>query len=312
MFAIIGIVIVFGSVVGGYLMEHGNLKVLIQPAELVVIGGASIGTVLIANPLHILKQIAAGLAGVFGGSKFTKQRYLDSLKMMYELLNKARREGLMALEADVEDPSKSTILSKYPGFVKDHHVRDFFCDTMRMAVSGVEAFDLDQLLDLDMEVHHHGTSLPVASLSSMADALPGLGIVAAVLGVVITMGALGGPPEEIGHKVAAALVGTFLGILLCYGLVGPIAANMTKATEEEHAFLYVMRVLMVSFLKGTAPIMAVEMARRAVPGHVRPSFRELESACRNKAADAALTQNPAEGTPEAPVGAPAEPASASS
>src|ERR1700730_7394579 len=247
MFAIIGIVIVFGSVIGGYLMEHGNLKVLIQPAEWVVIGGASTGTVLIATPLHILKQIAAGLAGVFGGSKFTKQRYLDSLKMMYELLNKARREGLMALEADVEDPSKSTILSKYPAFLKDHHVRDFFCDTMRMAVSGVEAFDLDQLLDLDMEVHHHGTSLPVASLSSMADALPGLGIVAAVLGVVITMGALGGPPEEIGHKVAAALVGTFLGILLCYGFCGPLAAYMGKEVEAEGQYYHVLRVAILAF-----------------------------------------------------------------
>src|SRR5271167_2839070 len=280
MFAIIGIVVVFGSVLGGYLMEHGNIRVLIQPAELVVIGGASIGTVLIANPLHILKQIAAGVAGVFGGSKFSKQRYLDSLKMMYELLNKARREGLMALEADVEDPAKSPILLKYPAFIKDHHVRDFFCDTMRMAVTGVEAFDLDQLLDLDMEVHHHGASLPIASLSSMADSLPGLGIVAAVLGVVITMGALGGPPEEIGHKVAAALVGTFLGILLCYGLVGPLAANMSKAAEDEHAFLHVLRVLVISFLQRPAPIMAVAFARRAITGHVRPSFQEGEAICR--------------------------------
>src|ERR1700680_536790 len=264
MFAIIGIVIVFGSVIGGYLMEHGNLKVLIQPAELVVIGGASIGTVLIANPLHILKQIAAGLAGVFGGSKFTKQRYLDSLKMMYELLNKARREGLMALESDVEDPAKSPILSKYPAFLKDHHVRDYFCDTMRMAISGVEAFDLDQLLDLDMEVHHHGSSLPVAALSSMADAFPGLGIVAAVLGVVITMGALGGPPEEIGHKVAAALVGTFLGILLCYGLVGPLAASMQKNNDAEMEYYAVLRVALISFIKGVPPIMAVEFARRNI------------------------------------------------
>jgi chemotaxis protein MotA len=300
MFAIIGIVIVFGSVVGGYLMEHGNLRVLIQPAELVVIGGASIGTVLIANPLHILKQIAGGLVGVFGGSKFTKQRYLDCLKMMYELLNKARREGLMALEADVEDPAKSPILSKYPAFLKDHHVLDFLCDTMRMAVSGVEAFDLDQLLDLDMEVHHHGTSLPVASLSSMADALPGLGIVAAVLGVVITMGALGGPPEEIGHKVAAALVGTFLGILLCYGLVGPLAASMQKTAEDEGAFLYVLRVVMISFLKGNAPIMAVEFARRAVPGHVRPSFLEVEKHCK-KGGDAPAATDGA--SPEAPAAA---------
>ena len=286
MFAIIGIVIVFGSVIGGYLMEHGNLRVLVQPAELVVIGGAAIGTVLIANPLHILKQIVGGVAGVFGGSKFTKQRYLESLKMIYELLNKARREGLMALEADVEDPAKSPILAKYPAFLKDHHIRDYLCDTMRMAITGVEAFDLDQLLDLDMEVHHHGASLPVASLSSMADALPGLGIVAAVLGVVITMGALGGPPEEIGHKVAAALVGTFLGILLCYGLVGPLAASMQKNTEEEGAFLHVLRVAMISFLKGTAPIMAVEFARRAIPGHVRPSFLEVEKHCKGGGAAA--------------------------
>jgi chemotaxis protein MotA len=280
MFAIIGIVIVFGSVIGGYLMEHGNLKVLVQPAELVVIGGAAIGTVLIANPLHILKQIVGGVVGVFGGSKFTKQRYLDSLKMMYELLNKARREGLMALEADVEDPAKSPILSKYPAFIKDHHIRDYFCDTMRMAISGVEAFDLDQLLDLDMEVHHHSAGLPIASLSSMADSLPGLGIVAAVLGVVITMGALGGPPEEIGHKVAAALVGTFLGILLCYGLVGPLAASMQKVSDDEGAYLHVLRVVMISFLKGTAPIMAVEFARRAIPGHVRPGFMEVEKHCK--------------------------------
>ena len=292
MFAIIGIVIVFGSVVGGYLMEHGNLRVLVQPAELVVIGGAAIGTVLIANPLHILKQIVGGVVGVFGGSKFTKQRYLDSLKMMYELLNKARREGLMALEGDVEDPAKSPILSKYPAFLKDHHVRDYFCDTMRMAISGVEAFDLDQLLDLDMEVHHHGAGLPIASLSSMADSLPGLGIVAAVLGVVITMGALGGPPEEIGHKVAAALVGTFLGILLCYGLVGPLAASMQKTSDDEGAYLQVLRVVMISFLKGTAPIMAVEFARRAIPGHVRPSFLEVEKHCKG-GGDAAPPEAPA-------------------
>jgi chemotaxis protein MotA len=186
----------------------------------------------------------------------------------------------MALEADVEEPDKSPVFSKNPTFLKNHHVRDFVCDSLRMAITGFDAFELDQMLDLDMEVHHHDSTQPTTALSTMADSLPGLGIVAAVLGVVITMGALGGPLEEIGHKVAAALVGTFLGILLCYGLVGPIAANMTKAAEEEHAFLYVMRVLIVSFLKGTAPIMAVEVARRAIPGHVRPSFKEMEQACR--------------------------------
>jgi len=292
MFAIIGIVVVFGAVIAGYLMEHGNLKVLMQPAELVIIGGAAIGTVLIANPLHILKQMVGGLAGAFGGSKFSKPVYLESLKTVYSLFNKARREGLVSLESDIEDPAKSPILSKNPLFVKNHHIRDYFCDTMRMAVSGMEPFDLDQVMELDMEGHHHAAGQPIAALSTMADSLPGLGIVAAVLGVVITMGALGGPPEEIGHKVAAALVGTFLGILLCYGLVAPLAANMSKAADEENAYLHVLRVFVISFLKGTAPIMAVEVARRAIPGHVRPSFQEVEKACRGGGEAAAASPEP--------------------
>ncbi|HET7439711.1 MAG TPA: flagellar motor stator protein MotA [Terriglobales bacterium] len=287
MFAIIGIVIVFGAVIGGYLMEHGHMKVLLQPAELVIIAGAAAGTVLIANPLHILRQIANGIVGVFTGSKLNKQLYLDSLKMMYELLNKARKEGLVALETDTEAPDKSPIFSKYPAFLSNHHARDFVCDTMRMAVSGgVEAFDFDQVMEIDIDVHHQTAGQPIAALSTAADSLPGLGIVAAVLGVVITMGALGGPPEEIGHKVAAALVGTFLGILLCYGRVGPLAANMGKAAEEEHAFYQVLRVTMTAFMKGIPPILAVEIGRRAIPGHLRPSFQELEQSCRSGGAPA--------------------------
>src|ERR1022692_3526946 len=234
MFSIIGIVVVFGCIAAGYLMEHGNLKVLLQPAELIIIGGAAIGTILISNPLHTLKQMLSGVLGAFGSSKFTQQRYVDSLKMMYELLQKARKEGLVALETDIEEPEKSALFSKYEDFAKDRRAVAFVCDTMRMAVSGgVEVFDLDQMLEVDMDVHHHGTTEPVTSLSTMADSLPGLGIVAAVLGVVITMSAMGGPPEEIGRKVAAALVGTFLGILLCYGLVGPIASNMTRNIDSE-------------------------------------------------------------------------------
>src|SRR5271155_831808 len=280
MFAIIGIVVVFGCVAAGYLMEHGNIRVLLQPAELITIGGAAIGTILIANPVYILKQIAAGIGGVFTGSKFTKQAYIDSLKMMYDLLNKARKDGLMALENDVEEPDKSPLFSKGPAVFRNPHVRDFVCDSLRMAITGVDAFDLDQMLDLDLEVHHHQASMPTAALSSVADSLPGLGIVAAVLGIVITMGSLGGPPEEIGKKVAAALVGTFLGILLCYGLVGPLAVRMGKIAEEQHGYLLVLRVTMIAFLKGVAPILAVEMGRRTVPGHVRPSFKMIEEVCR--------------------------------
>jgi chemotaxis protein MotA len=287
-FAIIGIVVVFGCVLGGFLMEHGNVKVLIQPAEFITIAGAGLGTLLVANPLHILKGIASSLPAVLKGSKFTKAWYMDSLKMMYELFSRARRDGLVALESDTDDPEKSTIFSKYPAFLKDHHVLFFVCDTMRLVASNaVEAFELDQMVELDMDVHHHGSTQPVGALTTVADSLPGLGIVAAVLGIVITMGALGGPPEEIGRKVAAALVGTFLGILLCYGLIGPLAANMAKAVDDEHSYLYVLRVAMASFIKGTAPIMAVEVARRAIPGHVRPTFQELETYCRNKGEAAA-------------------------
>jgi chemotaxis protein MotA len=204
MFAIIGILLVFGAVIGGFLMEKGNLLVLVQPAEVVTIVGAALGTLLAANPMHVLKGLISGMTGVIGGSKFTKQRYLDTLKMMFDLFTKARREGLVSIEGDVEEVDKSEIFKRYPVFLKDHHVRDFVCDTMRMAITGgVSTFDVDQMMELDMEVHHQSAGQPASSLSTVADALPGLGIVAAVLGIVITMGALGGPPEEIGHKVAS-------------------------------------------------------------------------------------------------------------
>ncbi|HTB12520.1 MAG TPA: motility-associated protein, partial [Bryobacteraceae bacterium] len=178
MFAIIGILVVLGAVVGGYLMEHGKLLVLMQPAELVIIGGAAIGTVLVANPLHILKSLVGGLGGVFGSGKYGKDKYLETLKMMFELFTRARKEGLMALETDSDAPDKSPVFSKYPKFLKDHHALAFVCDTIRMASGGgVEPFDVDQMMEMDMDVHHHGTSVPIASLSTMADALPGLGIV---------------------------------------------------------------------------------------------------------------------------------------
>jgi chemotaxis protein MotA len=288
MFAVIGIVVVFGAVIGGFLMEKGHMAVLVQPAELLIIAGASTGTLLVANPMHILKGISSGLIGVLSGSKFGKERYLDTLKMMYQFLNKVRKEGLLSVEMDVEKPEASGIFKNYPDFLKDHHARDFVCDTLRMAITGgVEPFDMDQMMELDMEVHHHNETQPVSALTTMADALPGLGIVAAVLGVVITMGALGGPPEEIGEKVAAALVGTFLGILLCYGVAGPLSANMSKAADENNSYLHVLRVLLLSFLKGSAPMIAIEMGRRAIPAHVRPSFDEMEKRCKGGSGDMA-------------------------
>jgi len=282
MFAIIGIVVVFASIITGFLMEKGHMSVLVQPAELLIIAGSATGTLLVANPVHVIKAIAAGLVAVLKPSPLGKPRYLNTLKMMYLFLNKVRKEGLLSVEMDVEKPKESMIFKDFPDFLADHHARDFVCDTLRMAITGgVDPFDMDQMMELDMEVNHHGATLPVSSLSTVADSLPGLGIVAAVLGVVITMGSLGGPPEEIGEKVAAALVGTFLGILLCYGAVGPVAANMAKTADAHDEYLHVLRVLILAFLKGSAPMIAIEMGRRAIPAHVRPSFDEMEKNCKS-------------------------------
>ncbi len=302
MFAIIGIVVVFGAIAGGYLMEHGNIRVLLQPAELLIILGAAIGTILIANPLPIIIRIGKGVVGIFTPSAFSKQFYLEHLKMLNELFHYARKHGAAKLETDVEEPQKSPVFSKYPRFLANHHALQFVCDTLRMYITGgVGSFELDQMMELDMEVHHHEASAPVAALSTVADSLPGLGIVAAVLGVVITMGALGGPPEEIGHKVAAALVGTFLGILLCYGLFGPLAANMGKANDAEAQFYHCLRVAVAAFVRGSAPILSVEFARRTIPADVRPTFQEMEAFCKNRA--------PGPQAAPAPEAAPAEKAS---
>ncbi len=283
MFAIIGIVLVFGAILSGFLLEKGPLLVLLQPSEILIIGGAALGTLIAGNPVHVLKRTVGSLARVLKGSGYSKDRYLGSLKMMLLLFNKARKGGLVEIESDIEEPEKSPVLSKFPEFLDDRHAREFVCDTMRMAITGgATPFDLDQMMELDMEVHHASASQPAQALATMADALPGMGIVAAVLGVVITMSALGGPPQEIGRKVAAALVGTFLGILLCYGVVGPLASSLAKLIDEEHAYYHVLRVVMLSYLKGMPPALAVEVARRAVPEHVRPTFEEFEKACHQR------------------------------
>ena len=289
MFVIIGILAVFGAVLGGFLMEKGPVLVLMQPSEFLIIGGAALGTLLSANPIFVLKRIAAGVARVLQGTAYSQKRYIDMLRMMFNLFNKARKEGLAGIENDIETPDKSPLFAKNPFFLKNRNIRDFVCDTMRMAITGgAGTFDLDQMMELDMDVHHLGATQSSIALSTMADSLPGMGIVAAVLGVVVTMSALGGPPEEIGHKVAAALVGTFLGILLCYGVVGPLASNLSKLNEEEQAFYHVLRVVMLAFIKGMSPSLAIEMGRRAIPEHVRPNFQEVEKACRQKDGPAAV------------------------
>jgi chemotaxis protein MotA len=288
MFAIIGIVVVIGAILGGYLMEKGPLMVLVQPAELIILGGAAIGTILIANPLPVVIKLFKGILGVLSGSKYSQATYLENLKMLNDLFQFARKNGLPKLEADLDAPEKSAVFSKYPKFLADHHAVPFVCDTLRMFISaGADPFDLDQMMELDMEVHHHELLQPTAALATVGDALPGLGIVAAVLGIVITMGSIGGPPEEVGHKVAASLVGTFLGILLCYGFVGPIAANLTKINEAEGQYYHFLRVGVLAFIKGSSPMTAVEFARRSIPSGLRPSFKEMEATCRGGGAAAA-------------------------
>jgi chemotaxis protein MotA len=288
MLAIIGIVIVLGAIAAGYTMEHGSFRVLMQPAELVIIFGAAMGTLVIANPLPTLIKIAKGLAGVFGGSKYAKPYYLESLKMLYELFALSRKAGTAKLEEEVDNPAKGQVLVKYKKFSADHHAMHFLCDTLRIVVSGgVDPMEIDTMMEMDLEVHHRESAKPIAALNTMADALPGLGIVAAVLGVVLTMGALGGPKEAIGEKVAAALVGTFLGILLCYGIFGPLAIAMGKNAEAESDYLGFLRMASLGFIKDLSPIMAVELARRAIPGEVRPTFQEMEGACRGGGAAAA-------------------------
>jgi chemotaxis protein MotA len=288
MFVLIGVAIVIGAIIGGYLMEHGKLMVLMQPAELVIIGGAALGTIFVGNPMHTIIGMAKAVLGALKGSPFTKAFYLEQLRMLNDIFVYARKNGMAKLESDLDEPEKSAIFTKYPGFLKNHHALDFFCDTVRMSISGgVGPFELDQLMELDMEVQHHEGSEPAAALTTVADALPGLGIVAAVLGVVITMGALGGPPEEIGHKVAAALVGTFLGILLCYGFLGPLASNIAKMNEGHAQYMGFLRMAILAFVKGTAPSLAVEFARRAIPTHLRPGFKETEAIIKGGAAKAA-------------------------
>ncbi len=280
MIAIVGLVVVFGSIIAGYLMEHGHLVVLYQPAEYLIIGGAAFGTLLVGSPIKVLKGIFTQLPKILGSGP-SKGTYTELLVMMYELFNVARKDGLVGLESHIENPTESSVISKYPFFVKNHHALDFLADTMRLIImGGVPELDLDTMLDLDLDTHHEEISKPSTALARVADCLPGLGIVAAVLGIVITMGAIGGPPEEIGHKVAAALVGTFLGILLSYGAVGPISFTLMEMNDVESKYYICLKQGLIAFHKGFAASIAIEFARRAIPGDIRPGFLEVEEACR--------------------------------
>ena len=281
MIAFIGIGVVIAAIIGGYLWEGGKMLVLFQPAEFLIIGGAAGGALLIGSGPKILKTMISQLASL-PKSGPTKKDYLDLLAMLYELLTVARRDGIMALEGHIEHPESSAIIGKYPSFANNHHAVSFLADTMRLIISGsgVQAHDLEALMDIDLETHHEESTKPSKVLMVTGDSLPGLGIVAAVLGIVITMGAIDGPAEEIGEKVGAALVGTFLGVLLSYGFVQPLANNLEGKAEENARYFIALKQVLLAFHKGCVAAIAVEFARRSIYSDVRPGFTELEEACR--------------------------------
>jgi chemotaxis protein MotA len=277
MLIIVGIVVVMACVIGGFLMADGPLMVLVQPSEFVVIGGACIGAVIAGNPLKNIMLMAKKLPAALKGSPYTKDAYAEVLRMQYDIYVNAKKGGLLSIEEDVNSPDKSNLFTKYPVFLANHHALDFFCDTMKMLVNGAaNAEELEMMMEAEMETHHEENRIVPAILTRMADSLPGLGIVAAVLGIVVTMQHITGPPEELGHHVAAALVGTFLGLLLSYGLVAPISANLEAIAHEEGKYYNCLKAGVLAFANGAAPITAVEFARKTIFSFDRPSSKEIE------------------------------------
>jgi chemotaxis protein MotA len=280
MLLIVGIVVVIGAVLGGYLMEGGVMGVLIQPAEFLVIGGCAVGTLLISTPGSVLKGVLAQIKAAMGAGS-TKKDYIDLLSLLYSIFKQVQQSGVMSLEPHFEDTSKSPILTKYPSFMGRHEAIDFLADSIKIIiVGGIAAHDLEALMDEDLKAHHEEALKPAAALNKVGDALPGLGIVAAVLGIVITMAHIDGPPSEVGHRVGAALVGTFLGILLSYGFIQPIATSLEGRVGFDGYYCQCIKAGLLAIYKGNPPAVAIEFARRVLPHEVRPTFNETEEFCR--------------------------------
>jgi len=278
MFGIVGIVVVLVAVIGGYLMEHGNLAVILQPAEILIIFGAGIGSFLIASPSKVVRLVVKHISAVFGGKGRNKEDYLNLLALMNTLFMKIRKDGLISIESDIETPSESPLFLKFQELLSNHKAVDFICDNLKVIIStNMPAHEMENLMDVDIDAHQHESLIPALSIGKVADSLPGFGIVAAVLGVVLTMGKIDQPAAVLGHSIGAALVGTFLGVFLCYGFVGPMASNLEHQAREDEAFYSVIKVAMVAFVGGAAPQLSVEFGRRAIPGKERPTFNELET-----------------------------------
>jgi chemotaxis protein MotA len=283
-FFIVGLVVVFGSIFAGYTMHHGHIGVLMQWAEFLIIGGAAFGAFLISNPMSVLKASFKSVIGLLKPNPYNEKAYAELLQVLYTIFQKARKDGLVGLEPHIEDPEKSDIFSKYPFFNHNHHAMSLVCDTLKVLLTGaVEDHHLAEILDIDLERMAEEAKQVPAALSKVGDGLPGFGIVAAVLGVVITMGSIGGTASEIGEKVAAALVGTFLGILLSYGVVNPMAGAVEVRLRAEHDYMGCIRIALLAFARGDAPMTCVEFARRSIEPFERPSFAELEALTRKAA-----------------------------
>jgi chemotaxis protein MotA len=283
MFVIIGYVVVIGAVLGGFFWEGGKLPVLLHPLppEGTIIFGAALGAFLATNPLSVIKSVAASIMKPLKGSRYTKAVYMEALMMQYEVYVNIKKGGLLALEQDVNDPHSSSIFKKYPAVLSDHHVLDFYCDSMKLLINGSAKIDeIDQVMDMDLDVHHAEAAMPGAALNTMADGMPAFGIVACVIGIVITMGFLDQPPNVIGAHVGSALVGTMLGILLAYGFFAPLAKNLDQVNQVESHFFNMLRSGLVAFGNGAAPVTAVEFARRNIPSSERPGSQELEEVVR--------------------------------
>lgn len=285
MLVIVGYLVVVGSVLGGYALAGGHMGALFQPLELLIIGGAAVGSFVVSNNIKVLKAVFRSLPGLLKGSKYTKARYMELMALLYDLLQKARKEGLMAIESDVDAPQDSAIFQRYPAITADHEVVEFITDYLRMMVSGnLNSFELENLMDNEIETHHHEAMVPSHAIQKVADGLPAFGIVAAVMGVVHTMGSVGRPPSELGQMIAHALVGTFLGILLAYGFVSPLATLLEQKADESTKELQCVKVTLLASMQGYAPTIAVEFGRKVLFSTERPSFIELESHVKQKKA----------------------------
>lgn len=283
MLVIVGYVLVAFSVFGGFAMAGGHMGALFQPIELLMIGGAATGAFVVGNTNKAIKATLKSLPKTLKGLKYNKAIYMELMALLYELLNKVRKEGLMSIEGDVEAPGESAIFAKYPKVIADHHVIEFMTDYLRIMVSGnLNAMEIENLMDVEIDTHHHEEMLPSHTIAKMADGMPAFGIVAAVMGVVHTMESVGLPPAELGILIAHALVGTFLGILLGYGFVGPLAAQLEQKAMEGTRILNVIKVTLLANLNGYAPAMAVEFGRKVLESTERPGFLELEEHVKQK------------------------------